>query len=157
MKTFVVALSLCVSLTSSGIREADTQKNTVVAERKLGSNAKVVIVVDTDDVVHEITVDPESKSGEITVEAHLGVRLLNSGNLSLATVIPKGEVATLARRFSLGNGTTVHAVIAWGYSKYPEILTPRCHLYVFKEQRGEVKQVIEQELGAELHQFVVAY
>jgi hypothetical protein len=155
MKALVVALFFCVSLASSAIRQADFQKNTVVAEKTLGSNAKAVIAVDTDDVVQEIIVDPESKKGEVTVQADLGVRVLNSGNLSLATVIPKGEVATLARRVSLGSGTTVHAIIAWGYSKYPKILTARCHLYVFTEQRGEVKLVVEEELGSELEQFVV--
>ncbi|HJX83847.1 MAG TPA: hypothetical protein VJ723_05850, partial [Candidatus Angelobacter sp.] len=119
------------------------------------AGVRVLLAVDTDDVVHEIDIGLPDTKGEAITAANLGARLTKSGNLVLADLLPKGQVATMARRKTLENGKIIHVVMTWGFDEYPDTLTLYAHLYVFCEQHNEVNQIFGEELGSELDQFIV--
>src|SRR5262249_35058645 len=151
----LLGLWLASGQPSPGANRVDLTKQTVVAERALGPNARVLLTVDPDDVVHEIAADSQGGRNQARLEADLGTRVAHSGTLVLEGVLPKGRVATQARRVTLENGDVFHVIIAWSYSRYPEVLTPRANLFVFRQRHGEVEKVVEEELGPEFEQLVV--
>lgn len=154
--TFLLAVMGLILLQPAwAVGRLDMSKQTVIAERSSKAGVRVVLAVDPDDNVHEIGIGlPDSKE-EPAVEANLGVRVANSGSLSLISVLPKDKIPTIVRRVTLGDGTIIHVLLAWGFSEFPDMLLPYSHLYVFRERRGEASQLTSQELGSELEQFVV--
>ena len=148
----VCALCLCVLPQLCG---ADVKAQTVVAERTSKAGVRVVLGVDADDNVREVDVGLPGGSAQPEIWANLGTRVVTSGSLTLAGLLPKGQVATLARRVSLDNGTIIHIVITWGFAEDPHLLRVYCHLYAFREQGGMVEKVADEELGSELEQLVV--
>jgi hypothetical protein len=150
-------LGLCLTFILLGDAESQSFRSTVIDERANKEGVRTVISVDQDDVVHEIDIDEDVKSGatKAHMTGNLGIRILKSGDLELAALIPKQKVATAARRVTLPNGIIVHVIIAWGF---PDLNTQNvyCSAYAFKEAGGKATLIFSKlDLGTELHQFIV--
>ncbi len=152
---YLLVIGLLFLQNSYGLVGLDMSKQTVIAERTSRGGVRTILAVDADDVIHEIGIGLPDTKRDAVIEANLGSRVTNSGSVDLSQVLPKDRVAALARRVSLADGLTIHVVIAWGFSQYPDILLLYAHLYVFREQHGQIKQVVAEELGTTLGQVVV--
>lgn len=133
----------------------DMRQQSVVATRTNKRGFQTWLAVDRDDVIREIGKEPGDPKGPV-VEANLGVRIKESGGLPLASLVPSDKVPVSAKRVSLSNGARIHVVVAWGFSSdSPGPDTPICHLFVTQEEGGKVKQLVHQELGEAIIQFIV--
>lgn len=151
----LLALSLLLAQHSYGLPRVDMARQTVIAERTSKAGVRIVLAVDRDDVVHEIGIGLPDTKGEPEIESNLGTRVMTSGSLVLTSLLPKDKVATMARRVTLDSGVTIHVVVAWGFSEYPDLLRPYSHLYFFREDHGEVELDYDEGLGSQLEQLVV--
>jgi hypothetical protein len=126
---------------SSSLLAGQSNGLEVIAQRSTQYGTTVTITVDKDDVVH----DRLESDGKTEVTGQLGLAVRNSGNLELKQYLPKGMVATYARRISNKDSVT-HVVLAWGLSKYSELST--CFLLIYKETTAGIHLILEQkELG----------
>lgn len=143
-------------LATGSWRSADVPARITVDERTNEKGTKTAIVVDSDDQVQEV--DWRSSSpGKPVIMANLGTRITKSGNIDLATVLPKGKVATMARRLTLADGSRIHAIIAWGFAQEPGSQSAYCSLYVLREQQRKLEKVLTKtDIGVVLEQFVFA-
>jgi hypothetical protein len=137
------------------VTQADVAKGTIISEKELGPTTHTVLIVDADDTVRELEEDVSQPQTRPVLTANLGTRVTASGTISLSSVVPKDKVPTLAKRVTLTDGTIIHVIIAWGYSRWPDVLSPRCSLFVFRQDHGDTKLLISEELGAEFDQLVV--
>src|SRR2546427_7798825 len=150
-----MALSYSVSQASGQSNRSDLSNQKIIAERTNKIGVKSVIAVDQDGVVREIDFGLKDVSGP-KIFGNLGVQVTQSGNVNLASVLPKDKVATLTRRITLDDGSHIHVVVAWGFSSIPVVPDPYCSLYIYREYKGRVDEIFsEKDLGTELNQFVV--
>jgi hypothetical protein len=154
-----MALALAIGgtpcLYGNGLADLDMAKQSIIATRANQKGFQTWLAVDPDDVIHEITQAPGDKKGPV-LAANLGVRITQSGNLQLSSVLPADKAAVAARRVSLPDGSRIHVILAWGFmSDVPETLTPNCHLYFFQENKGQFRQVASESVGERLIQFFV--
>ncbi|MBZ5531159.1 MAG: hypothetical protein LAO20_06990 [Acidobacteriia bacterium] len=152
---FTIAVLLLSSAYSYCLPNLDMKKQTVLAERAGKAGVRILLAVDTDDIVHEIDIGLPGSGGTPVITANLGTRVTASGNLRISDMLPRANVVTLARRVTLDNGMTIHVMIAWAFSEFPEVLLPYCYLYVFRENQHQVTQIAARRLGTELDQFIV--
>src|SRR5882672_11378913 len=83
--------------------QPDLKGQTIVVERKDNEvGVRTVIAVDRDDAVRLI--DFSARTDPPVISANLGARVLLSGRVELAKVLPHDKVATAARRVTLRNG-----------------------------------------------------
>lgn len=134
----------------------------VIDERPvLGTKSTTQLVVDQDDVLHEVlgrapNVEQHDESGG-HFSGSLGVRVATSGHLDLSQILPKKSIASLAKRRTLRNGEIVHAVIVWSYDVTdPTDNTAACSLYVFREGSEGAKLILNKFIGEEFKQLVVS-
>jgi hypothetical protein len=139
----------------AGAKKINLAKQVIVAERASKAGVRILLAVDQDDAVREIDTGLSDTDGGPTIQASFGARVTVSGNLKLANVLPKNEIAVQARRTTLESGVVMHVVLAWGFSQFPDILSPVCWLHVFREGNGDTAQILASELGPQLEQFVV--
>lgn len=148
-------LATCSSAWANVIGEVDLNKQTIIAERKTPAGGRSIIAVDDNDVIHEIGSNWDGRQRAPFLVANLGTRVLKSGQLELDKIIPKGEVPTAARRITLSDKVTMHIVLTWGFSEFPDLLAPYCRLHVLREQNQAVQEINTEVLGRDLEQFIV--
>ena len=133
----------------------DMAKQSIIASRTNERGFQTWLAVDQDDVIHEIVIDPDTRGCPV-LAAILGIRLNHSGDLVLSAVLPTDKVAIAARRISMPRGVKFHVILAWGFSSVVFSTDHlQCHLYVFREEHGQVTQSAHEELGERLIQFIV--
>jgi len=134
--------------------QPDLKGQTIVVERKDNEvGVRTVIAVDRDDAVRLI--DFSARTDPPVISANLGARVLRSGRVELAKVLPHDKVATAARRVTLRNGDVIHVVIVWGLSSFELSHQAFCSLYIYRESRSGVEEIFSEELGAYMDQFIV--
>ncbi len=133
----------------------DIPQHSSIASKVNQRGVQTSLVVDQDDVIHEIVKDPEDNRGTV-VAGNLGVRITRSGDLFLKSVLPADKIAFAARRVSFSETLKIHVILAWGFSdtvKAANFLI--CHLYIFREDHGQFKESTHAELGDRFLQFIV--
>lgn len=143
------------SMLEGRLSAVDNQQHSIIASKVNQRGFQTSIAVDQDDAIHEIDKDPDNNRGAV-VTANLGVRITNSGDLVLKSVLPADKIAFAARRVSLSETLKIHVILAWGFSDTVEAAHfPICHLYIIRGDHGQFKESTHQELGEGFLQFIV--
>lgn len=97
-------------------------------------------------------------SAEPRLREYLGYRVSHSGSVSLAELLPKTEVATIARRVTHDQNHRSHVVLTWGFAKTDDDGSVGYNIYVFSEdpRTGSVRLTYEdRNVNRELNDLVV--